>query len=101
MTNKTNPQHYKGVMIKGVEIQPADIIAGYFPTDGFLSQAVKYLLRAGRKPDSSYLADVGKCLWWCALAIVHKRGTIDLPPTVSATMVTINNRSITTGRKRK
>ena len=94
MANKTNPSHYKGVMIKGVEIQPADIIEGYFETDGLLSQAAKYLLRAGRKPEASYLADVGKCLWWCAKAILRKGGTIDLPPQTTAAMVSVNGRSM-------
>jgi len=80
MNKHTNPAHYKGVMIKGVEVQPADIIEAYFKDDGLLSQAAKYMLRAGRKPDSSYLKDVGKCLWWCARAIMSHGGQVDLPP---------------------
>lgn len=101
MANKTNPQHYKGVMIKGVEIQPADIIEAYFPNDGLLSQAAKYLLRAGRKPENSYLEDVGKALWWCARALIAKGGHIDLPPTVDKAKVTINGVVIAPGLKRK
>ena len=84
-----NPRHYKGVIIKGVEIQPADIIQAYFADDGLLSQAAKYMLRAGRKAGSSYLSDVGKALWWCARAILHKGGHIDLPP-MSKRFVTID-----------
>lgn len=99
--NQTNPQHYKGVMIKGVEIQPADIIEAYFHSDGLLSQAAKYLLRAGRKPDSSYLADVGKALWWCARALLHKGGTIDLPPGAKKELITINGVTLMTRRKPK
>ena len=95
--NVINPQHYQGVMIKGVEIQPADIIEGYFANDGLLSKAVKYLLRAGRKPDASYLADVGKCLWWCARALLSKGGHIDLPPT-KMELITINGKNITQAR---
>lgn len=74
-----NPKHYQGVKIKGVEVQPADIIEAYWAQDGHLSQAGKYLLRAGRKPDSSYLKDVGKCLWWCAKAILYHGGKVELP----------------------
>ena len=104
MNKATNPQHYKGVMIKGVEIQPADIIEAYFLHDGLLSQAAKYLLRAGRKPDASYLKDLGKCLWWCARAIIAKGGTIDLPPNVKSSMVSIDGQPIrpkVVGRKSK
>lgn len=104
MTNKTNPQHYKGIMIKGVEIQPADIIEAYFATDGLLSQAAKYLLRAGRKAETSYLADVGKCLWWCARAILSKGGTIDLPPQAKHENTTFDGKtalSPKTTRRRK
>lgn len=99
--NHTNPSHYKGVMIKGVEIQPADIIEAYFATDGLLSQAAKYLLRAGRKPDASYLADVGKCLWWCARALIHKGGTIDLPPQAERSKVSIDGVSLLTPARKK
>lgn len=91
MSNNTiNPSHYKGILINGHEVQPADIIEAYFPNDGLLSQAAKYLLRAGRKPEESYLGDVGKCLWWCARAILKNGGTIDLPPGATTKLVTIN-----------
>ena len=93
MSNKINPPHYKGVFIKGVEVQPADIIEAYFPTDGLLSQAAKYLLRAGRKPEASYLADCGKALWWIARAIISKGGTIDLPPQASYENTTFDGKS--------
>ena len=101
MTNQTNPKHYKGVIIKGVEIQPADIIEAYFSNDGLLSQAAKYLLRAGRKPEVSYLADVGKCLWWCARALLSKGGTIDLPPQTTHKHISIDGRSIIASGSRK
>ena len=90
--NDTNPQHYKGVIIKGVEIQPADIIEAYFIDDGLLSQAAKYLLRAGRKQSASYLSDVGKALWWCARALIAKGGTVDLPPQAHHDNVTVDGR---------
>ncbi len=89
-----NPTHYKGVMIKGVEVQPADIIEGYFLHDGLLSQAAKYMLRAGRKPDSSYLADVGKALWWCARALIAHGGSIDLPPQATYENTTFDGKTV-------
>ncbi len=37
-----------------------------------LSQAAKYLMRAGKKMDSAYYMDVAKALWWLVRAL--KRG---------------------------
>lgn len=91
--NDINPKHYAGIMIKGVEVQPADIIEGYFRDDGLLSQAAKYMLRAGRKPDSSYLKDVGKALWWCARALIAHGGSIDLPPQCTYENTTFNGKT--------
>lgn len=82
-------------MINGVEVQPADIIEAYFVDDGLLSQAAKYLLRAGRKGSASYVSDVGKCLWWCARALLNRKSTIDLPP-ASGGQITINGKPPTT-----
>jgi Protein of unknwon function (DUF3310) len=87
-TNDINPEHYKAT-IDGKEIQVADVIEAFFLTDAHLSQACKYLLRAGKKPDSSYIKDVGKALWWCARAILWNGGTIDLPPQASYETITI------------
>lgn len=96
-----NPSHYKGIKINGHEVQPADIIEAYFANDGLLSQAAKYLLRAGRKPDASYLSDCGKALWWIARAILSKGGSIDLPPQAEKNNVTLNGVSLLTTRKKK
>ena len=101
MKNDINPAHYQGVMIKGVEVQPADIIEAYFKHDGLLSQAAKYMLRAGRKPDSSYIKDVGKALWWCARALLSAGGNIDLPPQASYENTTFNGKSGLSPRGRK
>ena len=91
--NKTiNPAHYKNT-INGQEIQVVDVMEAFFLTDAHLSQACKYLLRAGRKADSSYIQDVGKALWWCARAILHRKGTIDLPPGAEK-QLTVNGVSI-------
>jgi len=98
--NNINPAHYKGVLINGHEVQPADIIEAYFPNDGLLSQAAKYLLRAGRKPEASYLADCGKALWWIARAILSHGGTIDLPP-MKPNLISINGKTLLTPRKKK
>ena len=73
-----NPKHYD-IEIKGHKFEVVDIIEACFPQDAHLAQAIKYLLRAGRKAENSYLKDVGKCLWWCAKAIIFHGGTIELP----------------------
>ena len=90
MTNVTNPGHYKGMMIKGVEVQPADVIEAYFLCDGLLSQACKYLLRAGRKGGSdNYTSDIGKSLWWIAKALLNRGAMIDLPAGTPFDRITI------------
>ena len=76
--NDINPKHYD-MKINGHPVQVVDIMEARFATDAHLSQAVKYLLRAGRKTGASYLNDVGKCLWWCAKAITFHNGTVELP----------------------
>lgn len=73
-----NPKHYDGI-VNGRPVQAVDIIEGFWVDDAHLSQAGKYLLRAGKKPGNSYLSDVGKCLWWCAKAIIFHGGVIELP----------------------
>lgn len=89
----TNPSHYR-IEINGKEVQVVDIMEAFFIDDAHLSQAVKYLLRAGRKPGSSYVKDVGKALWWCARALRHKDAIIDLPPTVRQKDLTIDGKPI-------
>ncbi len=75
-----NPKHYE-VVIDGRPIEGISIIEALFAKDIHLANAMKYLMRAGRKPDSSYLKDVSKCLWWCARAIMFHGGKyIELPP---------------------
>lgn len=75
-----NPQHYQ-LKVNGHEIQVVDLMEARFPDDAHLSQALKYLLRAGNKAEASYIKDVGKCLWWCARAIMFHGGKhIELPP---------------------
>ena len=70
-----NPAHYvsRVKLISGptVELQVADVITAFFKEDGLLSQAMKYLGRAGRKPDSSYVECLKKCRWWIDKAITE------------------------------
>ncbi len=73
-----NPNHYD-LEVKGHKFQVADLMEALFPQDAHLSQALKYLFRAGRKADSTYLKDVGKCLWWCARSIWYHGGIVELP----------------------
>lgn len=74
-----NPKHYD-IDVKGYKFEVADLMEAHFPTDCHLSQALKYLMRAGRKPDSTYVKDVAKCLWWCAKCIMFHKGRFELPP---------------------
>lgn len=80
MTKTTiNPAHYDA-KVNGQPVQVVDIMEAFFADDAHLSQALKYLLRAGHKGKSSYLEDVGKALWWCAKAIMYHKGVVELPP---------------------
>jgi len=75
-----NPRHYN-IIIDGKEIEGIQIREALFADDMHLDNALKYLMRAGKKAESSYLKDVGKCLWWCARAIMFHGGkSIELPP---------------------
>ncbi len=73
-----NPKHYE-LEVKGHKFEVADLMEARFDGDAHLAQALKYMLRAGRKPSSSYIKDVNKCLWWCAKAILFRGGKIELP----------------------
>ncbi len=86
-----NPGHYIGT-INGRPVQVVDVMEAFFVDDAHLSQAIKYLLRAGRKGKSSYLEDVGKCLWWCAKAIMYHGGIVELPPKCKPTTQKVGTR---------
>ncbi len=90
-----NPKHYE-LVVKGFKFEVADLMEACFSQDAHLSQALKYLLRAGRKPDTPYLKDVGKCLWWCAKAILFHNGKFELPKGSPFTPL-----DVTTHEKRK
>ncbi len=75
-----NPKHYE-FKLGGKIHQVADLMEARFATDVHLGQALKYMMRAGRKSNASYLSDVGKCIWWCAKAVMYHGGKhIELPP---------------------
>lgn len=65
MTDKINPNHYKSV--NGYEV--IDIIE-YFELNFSRGNAIKYLLRAGRKPEEGYdmadkeVEDLKKAAWY-------------------------------------
>ena len=58
--DKINPGHYKDMGV----YEPVKIIEAFFPEDGHLSHAAKYLLRAGRKDGSPAHEDLKKARWW-------------------------------------
>ena len=78
MSSEINPKHYD-LEVKGHKFEVADLMEAHFAQDAHLAQAFKYLMRAGRKADASYVADVAKCLWWCAKSIMFHGGTFELP----------------------
>jgi hypothetical protein len=55
-----HPNHYKGQEGK---IEAIDVIENY-DLNFSLGNAVKYILRAGFKPDSSYVEDLSKAVWY-------------------------------------
>ncbi len=97
-TTDINPKHYHG-MVNGRPIQVVDIMEAFFVDDAHLAQAIKYLLRAGRKPGTSYLKDVGKALWWCAKAIMYHGGQVELPPKCKLLVQVKGNLTRTTPKK--
>jgi len=68
-----NPGHYH----QGNQ-EAVNVIETFFMQDAHLSQAVKYMCRAGRKPESSYVADVGKAAWWLVRALVIHKAVSEL-----------------------
>lgn len=99
MSKVINPSHYKN-KISGADIQVVDIIEAFFEDNAHLSQACKYLLRAGRKTTSSYTEDLNKALWWLARAIMRRGGVIDLPEGVNPRKVTIGGRPLPASKPR-
>ncbi len=95
-----NPKHYE-LEVSGHKFEVADLMEARFDSDMHLSQALKYLMRAGRKPDSTYIKDVGKCIWWCVKAIMYRKGTFELPPGAGSSHVPPLITKTTKTRKRK
>ena len=65
MIDKINPDHYKG--IDGYEV--IDIIE-YFELNFSRGNSIKYILRAGKKPEEGYtmldkeIEDIDKAIWY-------------------------------------
>lgn len=75
-----NPKHYQ-FKVNGQVFETVDLMEAMFPNDMHLSQALKYFMRAGRKPTSTYMTDLSKCLWWiCRALMFHGVKSIELPP---------------------
>lgn len=69
-TDKFNPQHYRN---NPQGIESVDVIEAFFSKDAHLSQAFKYMARAGKKRRAPYTEDVQKALWWLQRAIEYRR----------------------------
>ena len=57
--DKLNPDHYDSGGMQAVEV-----IEEFFPFSAHLSQAFKYMARAGRKSTESEMDDLRKARWW-------------------------------------
>ena len=81
-----HPSHYNGVTVRTkdgatVEVEVVDMMEALFPDNLHLSQAFKYMARAGKKKSSSYVEDVAKCIWWCIRSVNAHGGHIDIVKT--------------------
>lgn len=57
-----NPAHYQTV-IRGRKVGAADIIEA-FGLDWHMGTAMKYILRAGKKPGEPQAQDIEKAIWY-------------------------------------
>ncbi len=73
-----NPKHYQ-LKIKGHKLEVSDIVEATCYDDSYVSRALEYILRAGRKPESSYLEDINKAIWYLCKAILFRGGKVELP----------------------
>ena len=75
--DKVNPQHYK----TGAGFQAIDVIEA-FELDFCLGNAVKYILRAGKKPSEDEVIDLAKAAWYINRRVQQlKRGRVRTPCT--------------------
>lgn len=65
------PSHYQGLP-HGLQV--VDIAEAVAAQDLHLGTAVIYLLRAGKKDNSSYTEDVAKAIWWLKRGIKFHGG---------------------------
>lgn len=67
-----DPDHYRGSgrsSLGPLKVESVDVIEAFFRRDSHLAQAFKYMARAGKKPDNSYVQDLEKARWWLTRAI--------------------------------
>lgn len=67
--DKFRPAHYKGKLPDGNMLESVTVIEAFFLTDAHLSQAFKYMSRAGSKKGESYTDDLTKAKFWIERAI--------------------------------
>ena len=71
MIKVNHPDHYKSTGIYGLEA--IDIIDAY-DLNFALGNAVKYILRAGKKHDTPYVEDLSKAVWYLQHEISARGG---------------------------
>ncbi len=68
-----NPPHYQAA--NGLE--SIDVIEAFFPSKPYRWAAMKYLIRAGKKPGQDEVQDLRKAIWWIEreIAWIEKRNS--------------------------
>lgn len=64
------PQHYQGTGMSAMDVIRA------FKLNFACGNVIKYMLRAGRKPDEDMIRDLEKALWYLQDELDHQRATL-------------------------
>lgn len=79
-----HPKHYQGGSFihdkyGRIELEAVHVLEAFAENNVHLSQALKYLLRAGKKMNSSYYQDIAKGMWWLvrSLKVGDKRDLVN------------------------
>jgi len=73
-----NPKHYQ-IKVKGHKLEVIDIVEATCYDDSHVSRALEYILRAGKKSESTWMEDINKAIWYLCKAILFAGGKIELP----------------------
>lgn len=80
------PAHYQGnaTFIESLGdigyLEVVNVIEAFAIDDAHVSQALKYLLRAGRTDKSTYEEDIAKSIWWLMRTLKYRNAQSQLDP---------------------